>query len=598
MDQILLTSLLLIILSITTKGLNALPQPVDNLSSVDKTCKGCTSLVTFIDKLNTNSSQLLSDALVTMCNDYSSLPGKQTKLTCTHIVNDVLKLFNKVDKNAFCDDISACHNNTININTVETNIADDPTCNFCVTVVTNVKEIISGGPTELEVKFFVEDACHYLGSFENECVSLSDEYIDNMFQYIRQNLNPKKFCKSIGACNTTKAIIESNNQSEKFADISEVINIFPPQTVVQLTPLQSAVENGNNDMECVICKRVVEYVIKQLSDNRTEEEIITALQQVCSLFPVRDRSKCSNFIEQYANELIHILIDEGDPNLACTLLGVCVPRSVWQPMNRSNDVEKEETANTKSSVKWTEIEESISSESTVDKLNNSNSKACFECELLMHFIQREIYDYKNEEQIENFIKNQLCQRLQIVMTKDACDNFVQTYGPMIFQLIAQDVFDPTTVCQKELHLCPNTTISVPTAQSPQQDFQVNNQEKCELCRNLVQQMDTLLENNVFDKEVAKYVEKACHPLKNKAKRVECELMIEAFAPYFLQMIGHLSDADKICRSIDMCYSSEGVHLLGGHKCTFGPTYWCHTIAHAEACKATHFCKNKVWKPIA
>ncbi|CAG2180504.1 unnamed protein product [Oppiella nova] len=69
-------------------------------------------------------------------------------------------------------------------------------------------------------------------------------------------------------------------------------------------------------------------------------------------------------------------------------------------------------------------------------------------------------------------------------------------------------------------------------------------------------------------------------------------MVEAFAPYFLQMIGSLNDANQICRSIDMCYSSGGVHMLGGHKCTFGPTYWCHTIAHAESCKATHFCKNK------
>ena len=53
--------------------------------------------------------------------------------------------------------------------------SDDPNCDFCVTVVTNVKEIISGGPTELEVKTYVEDACHYLGSFENEvCLRVYD----------------------------------------------------------------------------------------------------------------------------------------------------------------------------------------------------------------------------------------------------------------------------------------------------------------------------------------------------------------------------------------------------------------------------------------
>lgn len=215
----------------------------------------------------------------------------------------------------------------------------------------------------------------------------------------------------------------------------------------------------------------------------------------------------------------------------------------------------------------------------------------------MHFIQNEIYDYNNEEQIEELIEHQLCDRMTIVITKDACDQFIRQYGPQIMQLIAQKVFDPNTVCHNEFKICTNSTQSMTTSQTPQQDFQMNGStEKCELCISLVQQMDSLLENEEFDKEMAKIVEKTCKALP-RAKKVECELMIEAFAPYFLQTIGHMADANQVCRSIDMCYSSGKTQLLGGHKCTFGPTYWCHTIAHAEACKATHFCKHKVWKPI-
>jgi len=121
-------------------------------------------------------------------------------------------------------------------------------------------------------------------------------------------------------------------------------------------------------------------------------------------------------------------------------------------------------------------------------------------------------------------------------------------------------------------------------------------EKCDLCVSLVQQIDTLLENEEFDKEVAKLVEKTCQTLPIE-KRVECKLMVEAFGPYFLQMIGHLSDANQVCKAVDMCYTSGHVQLLGGHKCTFGPTYWCHTIAHADACKATNFCKKQYWAPM-
>ncbi|CAG2183575.1 unnamed protein product, partial [Oppiella nova] len=141
--------------------------------------------------------------------------------------------------------------------------------------------------------------------------------------------------------------------------------------------------------------------------------------------------------------------------------------------------------------------------------------------------------------------------MQVVITKEACDTFIQQYGPQVLNLIAQKLFDPSTVCQKELNLCANTTSVAVEPIQPQQDFQLIQQnQKCDLCVSLVQQMDTLLENPAFDKEVSKIVEKACHPLA-RARRVECELMVEAFAPYFLQMIGSLNDANQICRVSDV-----------------------------------------------
>ena len=94
----------------------------------------------------------------------------------------------------------------------------------------------------------------------------------------------------------------------------------------------------------------------------------------------------------------------------------------------------------------------------------------------------------------------------------------------------------------------------------------------------------------------------------------------------MQMIGRLSDPRKVCKSVDICQIPGQVHLLGGHKCTFGPTYWCHTTASASACRVSHseevlrlrtqsmffsdpkvltfsslqaadYCARSVWKPI-
>ena len=171
-------------------------------------------------------------------------------------------------------------------------------------------------------------------------------------------MEPKKLCQSIGACNTSKA------QQNKVPDVIEVINIFPAQ--MPLTPLKTA-EPVKTDIECVICKRVVQIIVEELKDNRTEESIITALKDVCSLLPKKYRNNCDTFVEEYTNELIHILIEEGDPGLACALLGVCVPASVWKNINRP-EIEREGIA----SNKWTEIEspvevESVDSETVLNR---------------------------------------------------------------------------------------------------------------------------------------------------------------------------------------------------------------------------------------
>lgn len=60
--------------------------------------------------------------------------------------------------------------------------------------------------------------------------------------------------------------------------------------------------------------------------------------------------------------------------------------------------------------------------------------------------------------------------------------------------------------------------------------------------------------------------------------------MQAFGAHLQQLIGRLSNANEVCRSIDLCFQTGHLHLLGGHKCTFGPTYWCYTAAHAESCK--------------
>lgn len=77
-------------------------------------------------------------------------------------------------------------------------------------------------------------------------------------------------------------------------------------------------------LNCIICKQVAEWAIQKLKDNRTEEAIVNALDQVCDkIFSASQRPQCETFVKQYSDEIISVLKQENDPELICTLLGVC-----------------------------------------------------------------------------------------------------------------------------------------------------------------------------------------------------------------------------------------------------------------------------------
>ena len=60
-----------------------------------------------------------------------------------------------------------------------------------------------------------------------------------------------------------------------------------------------------------------------LKDNRSKEAIENALKMVCSKLPSTISQECSDFVNQYADLVINLLIQEGDPKKVCTALNLC-----------------------------------------------------------------------------------------------------------------------------------------------------------------------------------------------------------------------------------------------------------------------------------
>lgn len=362
-------------------------------------------------------------------------------------------------------------------------------------------------------------------------MNLIDQYVDDLFTFINQSFQPQDICKSLNVCaRRTGPLL--NAKPALLPSASELVNILPVNMSLA-TEMETTKASPLGDINCDICKKIVKIIQAQLKDNATDQQIVNVLTEVCDLAPSAERKNCKAVVSDYSNRLIQVLTQDIDSNLACTLVGLCVPQNFWKYIN--GDYVKPQT--------------------TLSPALNKNA-VCVECQLITHFIQNELYNYKNEEQIEEFIKNHFCKKISMFVNEGSCNTFVQEYGPIIMQTIAQEVFDPTTFCFKEIHVCSQTKVT--------NDIALNHLDKrCQMCQDIV---NSLHQTESHDLEIDSLTEKACNHLP-RPQRVEvdsvdihfprddnpdcflsqCGLMMKAFAPYFFDVLNHHDSAKDICK---------------------------------------------------
>ena len=397
----------------------------------------------------------------------------------------------------------------------------DLECDLCKDVVSNLREKMTNPDSKKVVLTFLEEGCARLpGSLAQECKTFIDENIDTVMGMIVQELDPDTVCSILKICKAS-------------------VKLEKPKRF--------------NDLECDLCKEVVGKVEDMIKDKKTEEEIKSALETVCSYLPSSLSAKCKTFVDTYTETLITLLMEEMDPDMVCAALNVC-PANVQYPA-------------------W--------------QLKAQNLE-CQGCQYALHFVQDQLTSPETQGEVKNLLKK-VCDILPATYAKN-CEAFVNEYGSSLLVLLAQEI-DPSVLCY-ELQMCPNQSRIFEMPVGILHPFK---SDECSVCTTVVDYIDKLLEEDDVDKEITKLVEKVCTVLPSSYKS-SCSTMLETYGPYILQMIGQLADSKQVCQEIDLCSRPAGqVHLLGGNKCTFGPSYWCKSTAHASACKAESFCKERMWK---
>ncbi|KAF5890029.1 prosaposin isoform X2, partial [Clarias magur] len=293
-------------------------------------------------------------------------------------------------------------------------------CDDCMKFITDVQD---------EAKKNASFISSLIEEIESQCDLLGREFSDLCKQYVGQyaplilqqlmSMQPKDICCRAGFCDSTpESVPMLNLLPAKSIAAKKTVAAIKLEKASPLKPVKKMVR-ARESPQCAICEFVMKQLESLIQDQTTEEEVVQAVEKVCSLLPATLSAQCKDLIETYGQAIIDLLLQEADPKTVCGVLGLCKDAS----------------------------------RSFIPVMEKAEFKAggfCDVCKMAVRYIDNILEKNATEAQIEEAVKK-VCNFLPDEY-KTQCDQLVEQYEPLLIQLLLQ-ALDPEFVCMK-LGACP------------------------------------------------------------------------------------------------------------------------------------------------
>lgn len=395
-----------------------------------------------------------------------------------------------------------------------------------------------------------------------------DKNIDDWFDYIRNNMDPKQVCQRVGFC------LQATQPA--LPKLEEFVNIFPaglevssdeediiPFTAIQRTAV--AVERVSITPECIMCEQVTKMLVKKLKDNRTRVAIIKELDQVCDrIMPKERQPECESLVNQYTEEMINLLLAETNPKVICKMLGVCTS-------TLNNPEEEEETS------------------------SGDEGMFCGSCLLAREWISLQISGNQSQEALESAL-NQVCYSVLKRVHAEDCRQFVSQRINHISYLLRTES-DPKVFCTK-LELCgqPTSIETSPIADGVEREIESESRPKtlfpqCFICKQVMHWLNTELKDNRTEEAISSALQKVCPIFGNKIPN--CKEQIEEYTERLIMVLRTATSADIGCAILGECTTIDTNAVASEPKVSSGEAcFECESVAHFIQTELYDFNKEK------
>nr|CAI5856978.1 unnamed protein product [Callosobruchus analis] len=279
---------------------------------------------------------------------------------------------------------------------------------------------------------------------------------------------------------------------------------------------------------------MVKQARDQLESNETQELIKEVLEGTCKLIHIKPIVKeCDKIADNYIPELIDTLASEMNPQVVCSVAGLCNNEKVHKLL-----IEAGEKVQTKSVAKV------------------GGQKECDGCHTVMEIIEDKFKSMSRDDVLHSLLR--LCGKMGSF--SDGCSNIVITYFNKIYEhlqnhLNAEEVCLMSGECWAQFHKHANVEITpmshvgyVPVEPAKHDDL------PCDLCTQLVHHLRDLLIANTTEDEFKKVLLGMCS--QSGEFKQECESLVNQYYTVIYNYLCEHLDGGEVCKAIGICPSSQ------------------------------------------
>ncbi|KAL0224959.1 hypothetical protein RCL1_002871 [Eukaryota sp. TZLM3-RCL] len=339
---------------------------------------------------------------------------------------------------------------------------------------------------------------------------------------------------------------------------------------------------AQNDIKCSTCEFLTGYIIDNLPEEATRDQIVAFLQKGCDIMPPSLKPRCLEFIQKYTTVLIEEILARYTPTEICVHLKLCsLDLSLPEPANDLPDVcpicerviaYAEEHITSESSQQavmeflstvclfvgptykaqceamitmyYPELLELLVSKfppkyvcellKICPQQSNSNDLVCPMCQWVIGTIESKISEETTRQEIIGFVE-QVCNFVPASLNP-TCKLLVEQYGNLIIDLMVER-YSANVVCQM-IGLC-----EVP--QLP------DNSVRCDLCVDLMNELVNYINNERTQEKVIEALEKVCFRVPATLQPA-CHSIVTNYADFVFQFLMHAVHPHQICEFIKLC----------------------------------------------